>query len=109
MKIFFPLLVSLLFGKSLEGCSPEQQTSFALVTGYVLNSSDGKLLIRTITELNSLAECLTLCLEESACRSANFKIGLCMLFTDKPVSPPGTLEHKLLWINSILKAIAFTM
>lgn len=75
--------VSLLCIKMSLGACPEgEDESFAVVTGYVFSSA----VKATRSGILSLAECLGECKTDAACRAVNYETGLCVLFSEKPLS-----------------------
>lgn len=71
-----------------EECVAED-TTFELVTGYVLTAPEE--IIDTLADTLQLSDCIETCRKNDTCQALNFETGLCVLFKTSALSSPGKL------------------
>lgn len=71
-----------------EECAAED-TTFELVTGYVLTAPEE--IIDTLADTLQLSDCIETCRKNDTCQALNFETGLCVLFRTSALAAPEAL------------------
>lgn len=88
-QLFGFLMALAVAGAQSEQCADVQDSTFELVTGYVLTAPDQ--IIDTLADTLQLADCIEMCRLNDTCQALNFETGLCVLFSTSAKDSPDAL------------------
>lgn len=88
MRFFLLMVMMVMAVHGQEECVAED-TTFELVTGYVLTAPEE--IIDTLADTLQLADCIETCRKNDTCKALNFETGLCVLFRTSALEAPGKL------------------